>query len=76
MTDVALRLKDQLLQLSDEDRVELARILWDSVDEGLDGEAAAAWEAELDRRFEDIESGKAIGEPAHQVIAELREKHK
>jgi putative addiction module component (TIGR02574 family) len=74
MTEVALRLKDQLLQLSDEDRVELARILWDSIDEGFDEEAV--WDAELDRRFEEIETGKAIGEPARQVIEELREKHK
>jgi putative addiction module component (TIGR02574 family) len=43
--------------------VELARILWDSIDEGFDEEEAAAWEAELDRRFEEIESGKAVGEP-------------
>lgn len=76
MTDIALRLKDELLRLPEEDRVELARILWDSIDEPFDEEIDGAWEAELNRRFEEIESGQAVGEPARKVIEELREKHK
>ena len=37
--------------------------------------ADAAWDAELARRAEEIKSGKAIGIPAAQVFAELREKY-
>lgn len=72
------RLKVELLGLPTNDRLELARILWDSVeDEGeADGGAEAAWEAELDRRFADIESGQAIGIPAREAIESLRQKHR
>jgi len=75
MTKSALRLKDQVLQLSEEDRVELARALWDSVkcpDDEISPEDAA-WIAELNRRAEDLAAGREIAEPADQVMAELRE---
>jgi putative addiction module component (TIGR02574 family) len=75
MTEVALRLKDQLLRLSDEDRVELARILWDSID-GPDGEMdddEANWTDELNRRADDLAAGRAKAEPVDKVFAELRE---
>jgi putative addiction module component (TIGR02574 family) len=64
MTETALRLKDELLRLSEEDRVELANVLWDSVED-------EAWEAELDRRVAEIESGTAVGRPASEVFDEL-----
>jgi putative addiction module component (TIGR02574 family) len=75
MTDTALRLKDELLRLSEEDRVELANILWDSLDE--EGDEAvdqndAAWIEELNRRSADADSGRAAEEPFRDVIAELR----
>ena len=76
MTDTALRLKGELLRLSEEDRVALARALLESLDDQPAGEVEAEWEAELDRRFAEIESGQAIGEPARKVIEELREKYK
>ena len=40
-------------------------------DEGYE----AAWEVELARRVEDIESGRVTGKPAKQVFAELRKKY-
>ena len=76
MTDIALRLKDELIRLSEDDREELARFLWDSLEEQKEEGYDEAWEAELNRRFAEIESGKAIGEPARKVIEELREKYK
>jgi putative addiction module component (TIGR02574 family) len=75
MTESAMRLRDQVLRLSEEDRVELARALWDSVecpDDKMDAEDAA-WIAELNRRAEDLAAGREIAEPADQVMAELRE---
>jgi putative addiction module component (TIGR02574 family) len=75
MTDTALRLKSELAQLPQEDRAALASFLIDTLDAEMDDDAAAAWEVELGRRAEEIRSGKAVGEPASKVFAELREKH-
>ena len=75
MTDTALRLNDELLRLSEADRVELAHVLWDSLDEEDDdavGPDDAAWIEELNRRSADADSGRAPGEPFRDVIAELR----
>lgn len=43
--------------------------------EELGTDAEAAWDAELERRMEEIGSGKALGEPADKVFTELREKY-
>jgi len=79
MTDSAMRLKDELLQLSEDDRLELANVLWDSLDDEQAGEKEEgydeAWEAELNRRMQEIESGTAVGRPARDVFAELRKKY-
>ena len=75
MTEIAEKLKSQLSQLSIQERAELAHFLIHSLDEGVDADAEAAWDAELARRMEDIRSGKAVGEPADKVFAELREKY-
>ena len=74
MTDVALRLKDEVLRLSDEDRLELARALWDSIDgpDDIVDEDETAWIAELERRSADVEAGRATEEPYRQVIEGLR----
>jgi putative addiction module component (TIGR02574 family) len=74
MTDVAIRLKSEMLKLSEADRLELALELWDSLD-GPDDEPyqdEAAWIAELNRRFDDLTAGRATAEPFEQVIEELR----
>ena len=40
-----------------------------------DAGAEDAWESELERRIEEIKSGKAQGVPAAEVFVKLREKH-
>ena len=75
MTETAERLKSELSQLPVEDRAELAHFLIHSLDEGADADAEAAWDIELSRRMEEIENGKAVGEPAGEVIARLQERH-
>ena len=75
MTDTALRLKSELAQLPEQDRAALAHFLIDTLDAEVDDDADALWEAELNRREQEIRSGTAIGEPAWKVLAELREKH-
>ena len=75
MTETAERLKSELSRLPAQDRAELAFFLIDSLDPQQDEDAEAAWESELERRAEEIRSGRAIGEPAESVFRELREKH-
>ncbi len=74
MTDIALRLKDEILRLSEEDRLQLARVLWDSIEgppDDIDHDEAA-WIEELNRRAEDLNAGRTTAEPYRQVIEELR----
>jgi len=75
MTQTAEKLKSELAELPLDDRAELAQFLIESLDQSVDEDAASAWRSELDRRFAEIESGTAAGEPAEQVIAELRRKY-
>ena len=75
MTEAAEHLKSQLLELPSGDRAALARFLIDSLDEEVDLDDEDAWDAELARRAEEIRSGQAEGEPAEQVLAELRKKY-
>ena len=75
MSKVAEKLKGQLVRLSHRERAELAQFLIHSLDDKADADAEAEWDEELARRAKDIKSGKAVGEPAKNVLAELREKH-
>jgi putative addiction module component (TIGR02574 family) len=79
MTDLALRLKDELSRLCEDDRLELANFLWDSLEDEQTGQKEEgydeAWEAELNRRTQEIESGTAVGRPAKEVFDELRKKY-
>jgi len=75
MTETTKNLKEQLARLSLSEGAELTHFLIDSLDEGADADVEAAWDAELARRMEEIRSGKAVGEPADQVFAELRKKY-
>jgi len=75
MNAAVKRIRTELSSLSEADRAELARFLIASLDEGTDADAEAAWDAELERRAEEIKSGRASGEPSEKVFSELRAKH-
>ena len=75
MTDAAEKLKPELVRLPAEDRAELAYFLIHSLDDDIDPDAEAAWDAELRRRGDEIRNGAAIGQPADDVLAELRKKY-
>jgi putative addiction module component (TIGR02574 family) len=75
MTETAERLKTDLVRLSLHERAELAQFLLESLEDSSDADAEKAWEAELAQREREICSGQAVGEPAEQVIAELRKKY-
>jgi putative addiction module component (TIGR02574 family) len=75
MTNIAEKLKSELARLSTKDRAELAHFLIHSLDNRVDRDAEAEWEAELARRAEEIRSGAAVGEPADDVLRALRDKY-
>jgi len=73
MTEVALRLQDQLDALSEQDRLEIVGYLLKTVDGAA--EIEAAWDEELERRWGEIENGTAEGTPVEELNARLREKY-
>jgi putative addiction module component (TIGR02574 family) len=75
MTAKAEQLKAALIALTPEDRAELARFLVQSLDEEDEQGVEAAWDEELKRRAVEIESGRVVGEPAENVLRELRAKY-
>lgn len=75
MSRTVEQLKSLLAGLPVEDRAELAHFLLHSLPPEEDVEDEAAWVEELNRRLEEIKSGKDVGIPAEQVFAELRLKY-
>lgn len=65
-------LKTHLAGLSEGDRAELATFLIHSLDREADSDAEEAWEREIARRDTEILAGRAVGEPAAEVIARIR----
>ena len=75
MTENAEGVKQEVLQLAEADRAELTRFLIESLGASEDPDAEAEWDAALSRRVEQIEQGKSRLRPAHQVLAEIRDKY-
>ncbi|HEY3971450.1 MAG TPA: addiction module protein [Candidatus Sulfotelmatobacter sp.] len=55
------------LTLSDKDRAELASSLIDSLDPTVDPDYELAWQEEIARRLEEVESGRAKTIPWDEV---------
>ena len=62
------------LRLAPDQRAELAERLWASVD-GSEEVVDPAWEAEIKRRMQEVDSGAVQCRPWDEVISELRAKH-
>ena len=66
------------LQLPTQDRAALAQVLLQSLDDQAaedPAEVRRAWEAEVERRVEDILSGRVEEIPAEEALARLRAKY-
>jgi putative addiction module component (TIGR02574 family) len=74
MTPTSERIRAELLTLSVRERAELARFLIQSLDQDTDEDAEAAWDVELARRAGEIKRSEAIGIPAEEMFAKLRQK--
>ncbi len=75
MTETAEKLREEMLQLPSQERAELAYCLIRSLEESDDATSEQAFEAELERRWQEMETGIVAGEPAENVFAELRKKY-
>jgi putative addiction module component (TIGR02574 family) len=58
MIEEARELLKKALALPDKERADLAGSLIDSLDDTVDENAEAAWQEEIIRRLEDVQSGK------------------
>jgi len=58
MMQEAQELLKKALALPDKERADLAGSLIDSLDDTVDEKAEAAWQKEVVRRLEDVQSGK------------------
>jgi putative addiction module component (TIGR02574 family) len=75
MAKTAEALKQELSQLSKQDRAEIAYFLIHSLDEDNDDNITEAWDQELTQRLAEIKEGKVKGESFETVFLELREKY-
>ena len=53
----------------------MAYCLLCSLDAERDADAESAWQSELERRWQQMESGAAAGTPAEEAFAALRKKY-
>ncbi len=65
-------IRSAALNLPEDDRVKLANDLLSSLHGSMDSDIEAAWDVELCRRIQDIESGKAELHDADEVIKRVR----
>jgi putative addiction module component (TIGR02574 family) len=61
----------EALELTDNDRATLAGLLIESLEMPPDPDVEAAWAAEAERRWQEIESGKVQTIPWEEVKAKL-----
>jgi putative addiction module component (TIGR02574 family) len=76
MPSALAKVKTEVRRLNSRDRAELARFLLDSLEPEKVDSVARAWKKEIARRVKDIREGRAIGRPAEQVFADLRERRR
>jgi putative addiction module component (TIGR02574 family) len=72
MTAAFKELRKKAITLLPQERAELARELISSLDEKHESSSETAWDLEIKRRVIEIKSGKVIGRPAENVLAEIR----
>jgi putative addiction module component (TIGR02574 family) len=61
----------EALELTDNDRATLAGLLIESLEASSDPDVASAWAEEAERRWQEIESGKAQTIPWEEIKAKL-----
>jgi putative addiction module component (TIGR02574 family) len=69
MSLTADQIESEALSLPTDVRARIARALIESLDE--DAEVERAWQEEIQRRLDDLRSGRVQGIPAEEVFAEI-----
>ena len=72
MSHQSKRVIEEALNLSEEDRAEVAATLIESLDGAPDADAAAAWEVEIARRLRELSDGTVETVPWSEVRDRLR----
>ena len=72
MTQAAEKLLHDAMSLDDAERAELAAKLLDTLEPGNDADYAAAWQAEIEQRLSDLDSGKVQPVPWDQARQLIR----
>ncbi len=75
MTTAMKQLMHDALELSVEEKAELAHIIIASIDGSDDGDVSSAWDVELEKRVREIREGRVKGTPSEEVFAKLEEKY-
>jgi putative addiction module component (TIGR02574 family) len=74
MSNVSAEVLTLALQLPQSERAMVVHELLLSLeDEPFDADAEAAWQAEIERRLQDFDDGKATALDANEAIAEIRQ---
>ena len=71
MSESAEKLLKEALSLGESDRASLAGALIESLDSGSDADAQQAWDAEIERRVMELESGSVKTVPWSEVRQRL-----
>ena len=71
MTADVKKVFQQVLELEEKDRVALAALLIESLDEGAEEGVEKAWAAEVERRMAALDSGKVKPIPWEEVQSRL-----
>lgn len=74
MSDPARQLESEALKLPAKDRARLAERLIASLDPEPEEGAEEAWAREIERRVEELWTGKVRTRPAEDVLREIRSK--
>lgn len=75
MTTLAEELYQNALDLEQKERATLAARLFESLDREVEEGVEAAWLAEVERRMEELDSGKVQSIPWDEVRCALRNSH-
>ena len=74
MTALAEKILNQILSLPCEDRVVVAEKLLQSLNSPAQTDIDHAWAEEVERRIDDIDSGKIASIPGDKVFSDIRER--
>ena len=72
MSPKSTELLKQALELSVEERANLAAQILESLDSSDDPEVQAAWQAEIERRMADLDTGRVKGVSPEEAKSQVR----